>query len=145
LAASADHALPFLKERLRPVPPDTDASFAPLIADFGGRSFTGRQKAERELEKIGEAAVPAIRRALLRKPEFDTRRRMENLLERLVPKRSLTASELRTVRAVEVLEHVGTSEARQILKDASGGLSEALLTREASAALARLPGPLLER
>ncbi len=42
---------------------------------------------------------------------------------------------MQALRAVEVLERVGTPEARQILEDLARGAPEARLTREAKAAL----------
>jgi hypothetical protein len=45
---------------------------------------------------------------------------------------------LRAVRAVAVLEDVGTPPARRILEALAGGEPEAILTREARAALRRL-------
>ena len=45
---------------------------------------------------------------------------------------------LRMVRAVEVLEDIGTPEARAVLEHLAAGVAEARRTREAKAALARL-------
>ena len=45
---------------------------------------------------------------------------------------------LRGLRSVEVLEHIGTAEARQVLETLTTGAPEALVTVEAKAALARL-------
>jgi hypothetical protein len=45
---------------------------------------------------------------------------------------------LRQVRAVELLERIGTPESRKILENLAGGVPAAWLTQEAKAALARL-------
>jgi hypothetical protein len=45
---------------------------------------------------------------------------------------------VQAVRAVAVLEDVGTSEARRALEVLAGGEPEARLTREATAALRRM-------
>ena len=45
---------------------------------------------------------------------------------------------LRLLRAVEVLEHIGTAEAVGILNSVAGGAPEALETVDAKLALARL-------
>jgi hypothetical protein len=45
---------------------------------------------------------------------------------------------LRRLRAVEVLEHLDTEQARQLLRTLAGGSPEVRLTREAGAALDRL-------
>jgi hypothetical protein len=45
---------------------------------------------------------------------------------------------LRSLRAVEVLEHIATPEARDVLRTLAQGASEVRLTREAKAALERL-------
>jgi hypothetical protein len=53
----------------------------------------------------------------------------------------LTGEELRRVRAVEVLEAVGTAEARDLLGVLAKGAPGAALTREARESLGRLERP----
>jgi hypothetical protein len=48
---------------------------------------------------------------------------------------------LRGLRAIEVLERVGTSEAREALKAVATGAPEAQLTGDAKASLERLARP----
>jgi hypothetical protein len=63
--------------------------------------------------------------------------RAKRLLDRL--DRALgPGEELRRVRAVEVLELIGTPEARRLLEELAGGEPAARLTREASSSLRRL-------
>jgi hypothetical protein len=45
---------------------------------------------------------------------------------------------LRTLRAVEALELIGTPQSREVLRHLAGGAPEARLTREAEASLRRL-------
>jgi hypothetical protein len=45
---------------------------------------------------------------------------------------------LRTLRAIRVLEHIGTAEARELLRKLAGGAAEVRETREAEKALQRL-------
>ena len=46
--------------------------------------------------------------------------------------------QVRALRTVEVLEHIGTPEARKVLESLAKGTPEALLTSEAKASLDRL-------
>jgi hypothetical protein len=139
LATSPAQAVPFLGERLRPAVPVDAAKLRGLVADLEGKRFAVRQRATRDLEKLGELAVPALKQALAAGPPLETRKRVEQLLEKLTGT-VLSSEQLRLLRALEVLEEVGTAEARRVLERLSKGAPGALPTREAQAALARLAG-----
>jgi HEAT repeat protein len=87
------------------------------------------------LERLGEEAAPALRKALASKPAPEVRRRIESILKK---SRTLSPETLLVVRAVEVLENIGTPEARELLKSLADGVPEAVLTQEAKASLERL-------
>jgi hypothetical protein len=89
------------------------------------------------LDKLGEMAEPMLRRKLENQPTLEQRRRIKLILARL--EETIPAGEaLRSLRAVHVLEHAGTPQARRLLEELAGGAVEARLTREAQAALAQL-------
>jgi hypothetical protein len=101
------------------------------VADLDSAQFTTREKAAAEIGKLGESAGPGLREALKNRPSAEVRRRVLGLLEdSRIPSSPL--------RAVEVLEHLATPKARQLLTKVAQGLAEARLTREARASLDRL-------
>src|SRR5262249_40565573 len=63
LAAAARQSVPFLKRRCRPALPGDPERLARLIADLGIDRFAVREKAAGELERLGESAQPALRKA----------------------------------------------------------------------------------
>jgi hypothetical protein len=89
------------------------------------------------LEKLGDVARPALRRVLEGKPNLEVRRRVEALLKK-IEDGPPAAEEVGALRAVEVLEALGTAEARRLLEDLARGDKGARLTQEAGAALQRL-------
>jgi hypothetical protein len=94
-----------------------------------------RESAKKQLSELADLAEPALRAALHDKLSLEKRRRVEDLLKRLDA--SVSPELLRGVRAVEVLESLGTPEARQVLQTLAKGAAESRLTREANAALKR--------
>ncbi len=50
----------------------------------------------------------------------------------------MSPEQLQMLRVMEVLEHIGTAEARQVLAGLAKGAPEARLTQEAKASLERL-------
>jgi RNA polymerase sigma factor (sigma-70 family) len=138
LIRAREQAVAFLKDHLRPIPPEAAEKIAAWIADLDNERFETRSKAEAELEKLEELAEPALRRALRKQPSsLEARRRLEALLQRL--EGPITSTEtLRRLRAVEALEHIGSPETRQVLQALTEGAPQALLTRQAKAALKRL-------
>jgi RNA polymerase sigma factor (sigma-70 family) len=140
LVAGSKQAIPFLRKHLEPVPPIDAKSQQQVdqwLAGLDNREFHVRDKATKELEKLGERGGDAIRQALKGNPSLEVRRKLEQLLEKL--ERFPSAPErLREVRAVEVLEHIGTAEATQHLQALAVGAPEARLTKEAKASVDRL-------
>jgi hypothetical protein len=135
LSASPGQAVTLIKERLRPATPPDPGRLAQLLAGLGSSRFEARRLAESELRGLGEVAEPALRQALAGEPPLDLRQRIERLLDKLaVP----AAARMRDLRAVELLELPGSSEARRLLQALAGGAPTARLTREAAAALQRL-------
>jgi RNA polymerase sigma factor (sigma-70 family) len=139
LAASPNVAVPFLRKHLPPVPAADEKRVARLIADLDSDDFATRQRASGDLEKLGERALPAYRRALEGKPSLETRRRLEDLQRRAYAAWwDVSGERLRSLRAIEALEMAGTEEARDVLKTLAAGAEGTRLTQEATAALKRL-------
>jgi WD40 repeat protein len=126
----------FLGERLRPVVLDPQ-TLPPLIADLDSSEFEAREKAARALEALRELAVPALRQALGGRPTAEVRRQAEQILDTM-ERQPLSSEQLQTLRAVEVLEQLGTAEARGLLEKLAAGAPEARQTREAKTAMERL-------
>lgn len=137
LAAAPAQAIPFLRERLQPVPPADPTKIEQWLADLKSERFSVRDKAAAELAKLGEPAEKPLRQAISGATVADFRARVERLLNRLAG--PVTDPErLRLVRAVEVLETIGTAEAGNLLNTLESGAPEALLTREARISRLRL-------
>ena len=137
LIAGSEQALPWLKEQLKPLTPVDAKVIDKNIADLDSDDFDVRTKATQELERLGELAVPALKKALDAKPSLETQKRIEDLLDKSVGG-FVTGNQLRIARAIKVLEEINNPEARQLLEALAKGASGALQTREAQAALARM-------
>jgi hypothetical protein len=132
--AGAKQSTAWLGERLRPIAVADPKVVASLIADLDHNRFAVRDKAASELERLGEAASPALRQVLTKAMLVDQRERVEAVLKRAD---ALNAERLRAIRAVEALEHAGTPEAKRLLEKLAAGFAEARLTREANASVER--------
>jgi HEAT repeat protein len=137
LATASKQAVPFLRDCVKPAVPADPKILQRLIADLDSENFDVRSTAVAGLDKLGELAVPALEKARVGKVTLEARRRIEDLLGRLLDS-PLTAEQIRLVRAVEVLEQTGTPEARQLLKALAQGAPGALATQHAQAALDRI-------
>ena len=138
-AGPAKQVVPYLRERLRPAtrPAVTDDRLARLVRDLDDDAFEVRERATKELDGLGESAAPALRKALANPSSVEARRRLEELLDKLTA-REIPPEQIRSLRALRVLEELNTPDGRTILKDLAGGAPDDLLTQEAMAVLARL-------
>ncbi len=139
LVAAPQSALPFLQRQLQPVPPQRiePSMIQQWIAQLDHDNFWKREEASRELEHAGKAARPALFKAREHTRSLEVRRRVEQVLEK-IDRPDPAPDMVRPLRVLEVLERIGTREARQILAALAGGKPDAELTLEARAALDRL-------
>jgi WD40 repeat protein len=137
LANMPAKTVPLLCERLRPVPGATQARIDRLIADLDDDDFAVRSKASAGLEELGEVTEPSLRKVLRGSPSPEVRQRAEKLIAKAaapVP----PAEQLRLLRALAVLEEIGTPEACKLLESLANAAPDARLTQEAGAILERL-------
>jgi WD40 repeat protein len=136
LAAAPEQSVPFLRGRLRPAAASDPGRVRKSIADLDSEDFATREAASRELERLGSEAEAELRQAQATGPPPEARKRLEALLAGVRLVRSPDV--IRQLRAVAVLEAVGTPEAGDVLAALAGGAPEARLTQEARAARERL-------
>ena len=107
-----------------------------MVGELDHERFATREAASRELQQHGDAARPELEKALARPGvSLEYRQRLEQILGQLARP---TGECLRDLRAIEVLERLGTPNARGLLRDLATGDPAARLTREAKLALDRL-------
>jgi WD40 repeat protein len=112
--------------------------FANLVAGLDSGRFADREAATKKLRELGRAAEGPLRQALKRAPSAEQVARIEALLAGLEPAARPRGDDLRAIRAVAVLEAIGTPEARQVLAEWADRGSPPRLADEAERALARL-------
>src|SRR5262249_15049707 len=134
---ATEQTLPFLKKHLLPMARSDAKLLARLFAELESDQFRIRTEAARQLDKLGELAVDALERVLEGKPSPEKRKRVEGLLPKIT-RRSLASDQIRALRALEVLEHIGGLEVQQFLKTLAKGAPRTRLTEEAQATLERL-------
>jgi WD40 repeat protein len=139
LLAEPSGALALFRQRLQParVPAFNEAVVRKRIAELDDPRFATRERAARDLEAAGKAAEPLLRERLNQGLSLEARRRIEQLIPRVVKARP-RPKELAALRAIEILERIGNAEARELLRRLADGHARSSLTEQARAALARL-------
>ena len=118
------------------VKPIGSKQVARWIEELDDEKFAVRDRASKNLGALGRSVEGALRAAQKNDPSLEQLRRIEELLRQL--KKSPGGEHLRAVRAVELLEGIGSPAAVKVLKELAGGAPDVELTKEAKAALARL-------
>jgi WD40 repeat protein len=137
LAAAPAQALPLIKERFPTEWKKPRAEqVARWIVELDDDSFKVRERAERALADAGADIVAELRKALANNPTVEAKKRLDGLINRLNggggPER------LRSLRAIEVLERIGTAQAKELLRELSRKSLPADLDDEIRASLRRL-------
>ncbi len=113
-------SVPFMRGKLKPVALADQGKIQKWIADLNSETFTIRQAAARELEKVGDQIQVPIQKALKEGPSLETRRRLEQILKTLPD--VLGSETVRTIRAIMALERIGSPEAKAVLEALSQGV-----------------------
>jgi hypothetical protein len=130
-------AVPYLRTLFKPAAAVDHQSIAQLIKALDNDVFAVREKASQELQKMGEAAEPALRKLLTDAAPPEAQDRARQLLEKLAVA-AIAPEMLQALRAIEALEYMGTPAARELLEELAQGTSAAQVRREAAASLERL-------
>jgi len=97
-------------------------------------AFADRERAQKELADVVEWVRPKLE-AARKKASGEVAQRLERVLK---PSESLTPSQLRQIRACEVLEGIRSAEAVRVLRAWTAGPEKARLTIEAKESLERV-------
>ena len=147
-AATAQRALEYLYRRPTeaiqlcnekfPTPTATPAKkISKLIAELDSDDYPVRLAAVKDLEAIGGEAAFALRTVAEKSSNPEARKLATEILARfdsITPR----AEDLALIRVVELLENIGTAEAKAVLANWATGPSGHRVTIEASSALSRM-------
>jgi hypothetical protein len=129
-------SLHFLAKRLHPQALDAK-QIEQWLKDLQADRYATRVRAHEELARLAESARPWLEKCLEGNPDVETRRRVDLLLHPL-DEATPGPEKMRLLRALEVLECIGTPEACRLLEQLAGGDAAAWLTRHARACLDRV-------
>ncbi len=138
LADDPGSSVAFLKERLKPIPPVPPDVLHSLLDDLDSEQFAAREAAQKKLRAFGEQVASALRTELKAKPSLEKRKRIEEILHASDEFAPVSGELLRGLRAMHVLELIGSDDARRLLERLAQGVESARLTQAANGALMRL-------
>jgi WD40 repeat protein len=137
LRAAPKVSVTLLGDKLKPAEGADAKKIDKLIADLDAEGFDQRSKASAELEKLGEQAEAALRKAQKANPSAEAGKSIDELLQKLHGQGSLTGDKLRAARALEVLEQANSDDAAAVLKKLAAG-ADGWTTDAAKASLERI-------
>ncbi len=137
MAAAGDRAVELIRRHVSPAgaAPDLAPRIKQLIADLDNDVFATREKASADLASLGSAAEPLLRQTLAQQPSLEARIRIERLLATFDDRiQRMTGEPLRQIRAIRVLERIGTKHSGELLTAARRQRADARQTRDAKSA-----------
>ncbi len=141
LVADGEKTVTMLVESLKPAaatPADVLMRVRELVAALDSDDFDTRDKANKDLESLGEQAEAALKDAAKAATSDEVKGRIEELLANLTKGTVTSGQVVRSLRAVSVLERIGTPAAKQLLDKLATGDPTSRLTLAARSASARL-------
>jgi hypothetical protein len=134
--ANSDAAMLTIKDKLKLAIADGE-QVQKLIQELDDDDFEVRSRATAELEDLGELASDALRKAAGKTELPEVQRRLKDLLDRLEAF-PVSGERLRALRAMRLLDQIGTADAREVLERMAMGGATSRVTIAAKAALERL-------
>jgi hypothetical protein len=138
LAQDPSAALRLAEQELRPAVFMEKREVQSLIDGLSAETFEERQRAEQQLEALGDRAMPILEAEIRETTDVRVRRVGEALLIRMKSDCPLPASALLNARAVQVLEWIGDARAIALLAKIAAGEKQLYLTQAAAGALGRV-------
>jgi RNA polymerase sigma factor (sigma-70 family) len=136
LAGHPETALKMAREHLKPAEPIDPRWVASRLRDLDTQEFAERERATRELEEFGDRVAAALEKFLATKPSLEASKRAERILER-IRGRAAAGQVAQSLRALEVLEWIGTAAAREVVEKLAKGAEGASFTVDAKRSLKR--------
>lgn len=134
LKANPSEGIALLKQKMvSPTAPSAE-TIAGHIAELDSADFRKREQATKMLADVGEIILPQLREAL-KKASPEARERLTSLIAKA---EAMTSEKLRAIRCCEILEGIGSADAKALLAEWAKGPPAATLTREAVESLERL-------
>jgi hypothetical protein len=138
MSARPDETLRLLEDRLLPDRMLSPEDLQRLVRDLDADDFPVRQEADRHLRSVVEDIEEDLRQALAGAETPEARARLQAILDsRGIPFDRFPCEALRTIRSVEVLDRIGTSDAQDLLGRIARDAPTPLERAEAEAALQR--------
>jgi WD40 repeat protein len=125
-------SIPLIRSQLKAVQPPDPKRVATLIKELDSAEYATRERARLALDGLAELAEPGLRVALSGTVSLEVRRRILLQLERAGV---IQPNQLQVLRAITVLQRVGSQEAQEVLESLARGVPDSRVTREAKAAL----------
>jgi len=138
LAAGGDRAVELVRGNAKVPGAGWADDIRRLVAGLSADTYNQRQKSHEELRKLGPNALASLEEALRKPQSLEARVRLEGIVEALRKSGEASGEELRSLRAVSVLERAGGPAAETVLRSLAAGVDGLRVTDAAKAALARM-------
>jgi WD40 repeat protein len=135
LSSLKNEGVTLLKPFLKPAQHSSDEAISQYIRDLDNDDFDIREMASERLARLGPQAETLLRKALVSTESEEMRSRLKPLVKNLDQWIVKGPESLFVVRAIWVLQRIGTADAVAVLEDLAKGAQKARQTEEAQAAL----------
>jgi hypothetical protein len=134
LVDAAKQAIELLRAKIKPAKKLGIDEILPMVDMLDSDKFAVREKAAKDLQSLGYAVEPILRKLFETEKRQEVKQRLESIIDRLLGDVEL----LRVRRALQVLETIGSEDAKRLLRELADGAPDSMLTREAASVLKRM-------